>query len=798
MAAEQLDVLFEVLEGGAEVAGELIQFPTDVTAASGGLAGEGISTVAQMGNGAAAEVSQLTATAAGSTTATTTGLGLLALDVGVVGAAVAPALGILAGVGLYNLNPEFWTNVSNTLIEAGQTIGGKVRAFLNSDTKQVGLSEETIEIFKQAFIDAGLYDISISINPISVGATPIQIQLTPVLNVYECLDIMEPYWRIGANDPFDRFGLTIDGLKNLISTYFANNYDFIQSGYSIDDYIIGIKWDQASCTIYFIHKTISATISAINAGTASEYYTASATSSIFPNAFYINCSPNSNYDGWKITVNGAPYFSFPNINFNPSSNEAGTLQDFGNPTTETDPPTGSKYASGYFRGFNINVERGPIQPGAILPNINPFPQTYPTWDPWEAPGTVPWPPTLPNIYPIEVPDLNPDATQEEAQNPDPDPDPAPWLEWLINNLPVPQPLPDPQPQPVPEPDPDPQPEPDPIPEEEPLPDEPNPPDPNPDPEIPPLPIVPDIPTTVDSNAMFTVYSPSISDLNTFGGWLWSSSIIEQILRLWQNPLDGIIAFMKVYAVPTVSAARTIQIGYLASSASAPVVTSQFVTIDCGTVQVKENKQNATDYSPYVSLHLYLPFIGIVELDPDEFMNGSISVKYTVDVYTGTCLAEVSATRAIDMPNDTILYTFSGNASQQLPLTASSFGGAISSLVSVVGSGIAIASGGAVAGIAGAAALGHSLTHEMIHVGHSGGLSSNAGIMASRKPYLIISRQHGYDANNYATFSGYPANKTVYLKNCHGFTRIKSCLLKSNASEAEKEEIISYLKNGIIL
>jgi hypothetical protein len=151
-----------------------------------------------------------------------------------------------------------------------------------------------------------------------------------------------------------------------------------------------------------------------------------------------------------------------------------------------------------------------------------------------------------------------------------------------------------------------------------------------------------------------------------------------------------------------------------------------------------------------------------------------------------------------MPNATILYTFSGNASQQLPLTSANFAGALSSLVSAVGGGIMIASGGAVGGIAGAAALGHSLTHEMVHVGHSGALSSNAGIMASRKPYLIISRRHAYDANNYATEYGYPANKAVYLGNCSGFTRVKAGHLKCKADSVEKEEIMALLEKGVIL
>jgi hypothetical protein len=394
--------------------------------------------------------------------------------------------------------------------------------------------------------------------------------------------------------------------------------------------------------------------------------------------------------------------------------------------------------------------------------------------------------------------VNPDATQETAQSPDEIPDNDNVLEWLIDNSPQPEPNPDPYPHPVPNPDPDPQPEPDPIPEPEPEPTDENPIDPNPSPTPSPILPIPTMPDTVPANAMFTVYAPTLSQVNSFGGWLWDSNILEQIKRIWQDPLNGIITFMKVYATPTTGGSDTIKVGVLDSGVSSAVVTSQFVTIECGSINVAEKFYNATDYTPFVSLHLYLPFVGIVELDTDEFMNGTITVTYHVDVYTGTCLAEVKSTRSPDMPNPTIVYTFSGNASQQLPLTSAEFSGALSSLVSAVGGGLAIASGGGLGLLAGASGLAHAVSHEMVHVAHSGSLSANAGIMGSRTPYIIITRHRPYDANGYNTIWGYPSNKTVYLNNCTGLVRVKDMQLETGATRGENDEILELLKNGVIM
>lgn len=791
MAAEELAQIFQVIEGGAEAAlDNIVQFPVDAAgaAAETALSGEGTTTLVQLGNGAAAEVSQLTVIEGGATAATTSGLGILALDVGVAGAAIAPALGVLAGVGLYNLAPEFWTDVADRLTTAGQTVGGKVRAFINGETRQFGLSETTIEIFKQALIDAEIFKETLDKPDLPVAQQNLIIYFyhaySPTVmetysmsrDIYQGLNPKTLHVILSSIYPYPEYTTfcILDGTSSSANVLYSAP---LSSG-------ICVCWKNSSAGVNQLVFAIEIPDEYIVSGRYYAYATSDlnikdiSSTNILPYTYKIK-------DRWWF----CDYKQLGSATIAANNLDPDIVSGISNTPNAV---FGLLY-NGIFSNPNIQAD-------ATLPNANPFPQTYPEWVPWSPPVSVPWPAALPDIYPIEIPDLNPDIQQDEAQNPDPNPDPVPWLQFILDNVVLPDPItnPDPSPQPLPEPDPDPQPEPEPLPEPSPVEVDPDPPNPNPDPPVPPLPIVPVLPDMVPSNAMFTVYRPSLSQLNSFGGWLWDNNIIEQILKMWQNPLDGIIAFMKVYAEPSVGNSANIQVGYLDSGVSAPVVTSQFTTVDCGSVVINESKHNATDYSPYTSLHLYLPFIGIVELDADEFMGGTISISYHIDVYTGTCLAEVKCTRTVDMPNATIIYTFSGNASQQLPLTSSSFAGALSALVSAVGGGIAIASGGGVAALAGGLAIGHSLTHEMIHIGHSGALSANAGIMGSRKPYIIISRKHGYDANGYNELYGYPANKTVFLGNCTGFTRVKAGRLQSKASEKEKDEIMSLLKEGVIL
>ena len=116
-------------------------------------------------------------------------------------------------------------------------------------------------------------------------------------------------------------------------------------------------------------------------------------------------------------------------------------------------------------------------------------------------------------------------------------------------------------------------------------------------------------------------------------------------------------------------------------------------------------------------------------------------------------------------------------------------------------------GVAVSAIAGAATgnpiallgAGASILNTHLDVQHSGSIGSNAGAMGIRKPYLIITRKSAYEAAGYGAFYGYPANKTVVLGICKGFTRVKSIHVEIALSTAnEKLEIDTLLREGVII
>lgn len=304
-----------------------------------------------------------------------------------------------------------------------------------------------------------------------------------------------------------------------------------------------------------------------------------------------------------------------------------------------------------------------------------------------------------------------------------------------------------------------------------------------------------VPPTGSASALYAIYNPTLEQINSFGAWLWSDNFIEQIKKLFNDPMQAIIGLHKVYATPATSGSQNIKVGYLDSGVSANVVSNQYTTIDCGTVSLPEYFYNVFDYAPYTDINLYLPFIGIVGLDIADVMRSSIHIIYHVDVLSGACLAEVEVIR--DSAGGT-LYQYTGNASVTLPISSGSYMGIVSSIAGIAG-GIAgtIASGGSALPLIASSA--GSILNARTKVEHSGGFSGNAGAMGSKIPYLIISRPQVELANNFEKYIGYPTNITTTLESCSGFVNVLECHLENiNATDSELNEIESLLKGGIIV
>lgn len=323
--------------------------------------------------------------------------------------------------------------------------------------------------------------------------------------------------------------------------------------------------------------------------------------------------------------------------------------------------------------------------------------------------------------------------------------------------------------------------------------------------------------------LVTIYNPTSSQLGALGAKLWAPDVLEAIKQFFTNPMDTIIGCSIIPVKPKVGTSSNIHLGLYDTGISAPVVDSDYVIINCGSIPINRYYGSYLDYDPYTKISCYLPYIGEIEVDPDQVMQTSLMVLYYVNVITGDIVAMLCA-------NESIIYTAAGNCVRQLPMSQSDYSAIINTAVTAVstiagaavGAGLAGAVGGAVAGAAktsagvavaeaktnsnitnqvmgaGSSLIGNVMSSKMRY-NHAGSMGTGSGQLTYQTPYLTIERPNLDLSDNYKSFVGYPCNKTLQLSRCTGFTQIEATKLSiSGATDEEVTEILQYLVEGVII
>lgn len=479
-----------------------------------------------------------------------------------------------------------------------------------------------------------------------------------------------------------------------------------------------------------------------------------------------------------------------------------------------------------------------------------WPETYPTELPWpdspaDWPVEVPWPDTAPDWWPDEEP--WPDSPQEWPDDvpwPLPPAWPFPWPDEIPYPWPFPYPYPDPSPDPYPDPedipdpeqrvdpiiDPWPWPIPDPKTDPDPNPkDDPSQPEPKPEPEPDRPPVDPDPPPpsgTIDpapppiiplpfssTTGLISVYHPTQSELLAFCNWLWVTWQDATIEKIWNNPFDGIITLFELYCTPTDVGRKNIRSGFLDSGVSSETI-SRYTEIDCGSIGVPEYFGNYLDYAPYSKCHIYLPFIGIIELNVDDIVGHGVNVTYRIDEYNGSCIAMITVAKSTsvngtDVEYSNIMYQFSGNCAVDLPIAGGSQAAIKAGMLEAAAWGLGSVVGGIMSGSSplsigagmayGAASAVHSLVSAKSSVQHSGSFGASFGALGNKKPFIIVTRPKQIQVPNYQELYGYPAHKMVTIGDCTGYLRCREVhVISPTASDEEKTLIEQMLKEGVYI
>ena len=322
-----------------------------------------------------------------------------------------------------------------------------------------------------------------------------------------------------------------------------------------------------------------------------------------------------------------------------------------------------------------------------------------------------------------------------------------------------------------------------------------------------------------ATGLFTVYNPTDTELQYLADFLWDPDAIGVLEKLFTEPENAIIAFYMLPVAPDHTGNKQLKL----ANANVPNCTGvkyltdgndgsgRYKEINFGSFSLKPKFDSYLDFNPYTTLKIYLPYIGVQNLNVDEFMcpaqasgaigktgyNNTFSLKYRIDLVTGVVSAFI-------LRNNNVRYQFTGKCGMTLPITGRNYDNAISGiLTAVAGVATTVASGGATAPmVAGASATAAGTVSAMKErVYHSGNLSGEASIFAYDTPYLIITRPNIPESTkDTKKFVGLPSYKTQNtLSSFSGFTKVFDAHIDNvSCTDEEKNEILQLLKEGVII
>lgn len=305
-----------------------------------------------------------------------------------------------------------------------------------------------------------------------------------------------------------------------------------------------------------------------------------------------------------------------------------------------------------------------------------------------------------------------------------------------------------------------------------------------------------------------IYQISKESLEAFISWFWNTSIVSDWTDVIANTLTGMYGNLTQcitgirkfpisndYLVNSTSASSSIKVGRYTYDNNGSGVSNCYkinsgllsdVLVASYTIIPKYN--NFVDYSPYTTLQLYLPFVGVIPLDTNMVMGRTLEIYASASLYTGEIQYTVYSNHGT---NNTLLGIYIGMCGIDVPYSLddalSIFSNASNSVTAALG---------AISGIS-MPSIGGSASP----MNTSMSASNQLAIYTPIKCTLIEKRKRYQLPANYASKVGYKCCKKLDMSKVQGLTVISNPIIKqwigTSPTQEEIDEVYSYMENGII-
>lgn len=196
-------------------------------------------------------------------------------------------------------------------------------------------------------------------------------------------------------------------------------------------------------------------------------------------------------------------------------------------------------------------------------------------------------------------------------------------------------------------------------------------------------------------------------------------------------------------------------------------------------------------SPYTSLSLYLPYVGMVDIPVNDYITmQSIQMSTVVDLVTGDILYRRRR-------GSTVLDTYKSNCAVELTIgqSQSNVGGVISGLSSVLGNAVSGNIGGTISSVANTALADNQRSLSTVG-GNVGGVTTAAKINNLGKACLTMyTHNTNIEPSEVAATKGRPVEARKTISTLSGYVQCENASISIAGLDSDRDAINSYLNSG---
>lgn len=307
---------------------------------------------------------------------------------------------------------------------------------------------------------------------------------------------------------------------------------------------------------------------------------------------------------------------------------------------------------------------------------------------------------------------------------------------------------------------------------------------------------PELPGVGILNGLHNMYQPDLAVMKQINKSLWSKNFIDNIIKLYNNPLESIVSLTLSPLQPTISDDVTnvivgnLPLTYTENNELKYVfsreILNQYGTYSFGDLSLFETYGSYIDYN--TNIDIFIPYIGMQKLSVDDVMSKILNLSFNVDFFTGDFIATLKS-RDISTGLNSVLYHWKGNILSHIPISSSNYSNMFLTGLNTI---MSVGTGNISSIISNASGFKPDVTK-------GGNTSGNVGALDNFQAYIIITQPIESKPDNYKKLKGLTSNIDNKLSIGMGYIICDEIHIKNvNATEEEKNELEKLYKSGVIL